>query len=115
MAEKKEAATKAYVLIGRKHSGVDKDGNPKDYVEGDTVYLTDTQYEAFGDKFEPKGKHDKEEEAAAAVETPTKPGHDPAPNSQASKAPDNDKDKSSPGSGDKGAGAAQNSTNTAKV
>lgn len=63
--------TKLYKLVGRQHSGFDEDGKVKNYVTGDEVPLTDTQYEAFGDKFEPI--------AEAKVEAPKESPKQPAP------------------------------------
>lgn len=62
-------ATKKYKLIGRDHDGFDENGERKRFETGDMVPLTDTQYEAFKDKFEdPKSKNDEDK-----VESPTKP------------------------------------------
>jgi hypothetical protein len=47
---------KPYQLRGGAHDGVDENGARKDYVTGDTVYLTDQQYNAFAGNFVPLGE-----------------------------------------------------------
>lgn len=62
------AGTKLYRMLHGKHSGRDESGKVVDYTVGDDVPLTDTQYEAFKDKFEaPK------EKKPAELKTATKP------------------------------------------
>lgn len=105
MADKKDGPkTKNYVLKTGKHSGRDEDGNIVDYLPGDEVPLTDTAYEAFKDKFEaPKSNTRKsDKEGLAPGETKTTPTEPKA-------------EESKPSDGKTGAGAAANSTNTAKI
>lgn len=59
--------TKLYTLVGRSHEGFDEDGMTKTFVTGDKVALTDSQFEAFKDKFDSKGKEEDK------IESPTKP------------------------------------------
>ena len=39
-----------YKLVKGKHSGFDEEGNPKNFVAGDWVFLTDEQAKAFSGK-----------------------------------------------------------------
>ena len=110
--------TKTYVLKEGKHFGYDEDGNAKDFEVGDEVELTDTQYEAFKDKFEAprEVKRQAEKQGLAPGEekhTPTQPQAAGDGKNQASKVPGAAESK--PGDGKDGAGAAANSTNTAKT
>lgn len=110
---KAKPKTKAYVLTGRSHDGFDSEGNRKTFVEGDTVQLTEAQFESFKDKFEDQDGKDKSD-TSNRVESPTKPESNTDPDKKnvqsAPKAPE-----TKPEDHAKGAGAAQNSSNTAKV
>lgn len=113
----KKPKTKNYKLTGVKHQGFDEDGNPKDYRTGDMVPLTETAYEAFKDKFEPP-KEDVEKGAAPGetLKTPTQPQVDlKDAESQAQKGEAPKAEKTDPKSGATGAGASENSSNTAKA
>lgn len=118
MADKKPK-TKLYRLTGRQHAGFDDDGNVKNFNTGDKVPLTESQYEAFKDKFEPLNAKDDEEEGQGdpklSPELPaTKVG-------VAADKVTTDADKAKaeaagkPTSGATGAGAAQNSTSKQTV
>lgn len=112
--EVKKVERKLYRLIFGKHTGFDEDGNAKSFRQGDKVALSEGEYEAFKDKFEPvKGGNADKEAASAPNVTPTQPqqdSKDPAPTDKAPKA-----EETKPSDGAKGAGAAANSSNTAKV
>lgn len=45
------AKTTKYELLGKNHQGFDAAGGRVEYVKGDLVPLTESQYEAFQDKF----------------------------------------------------------------
>jgi hypothetical protein len=99
-----------YTLIARQHSGFDKaTGLRREFTTGDKVWLELDQYEAFKDKFEDKTQKgsSKDEPEFTPTQPQEKPGEkkDPAPNAA----------KTSPNSGDTGAGSVANSTSSQKV
>lgn len=112
-----ESKTKLYRMLHGKHSALSEEkGVIINYVEGDEVPLTDSQYEAFKDKFEtPKEKKSAEKKAGLApgedLKTATKP--DEPVDNKAAPAPS--ASPSNPQGNQTGAGAAAHSTNTAKV
>lgn len=59
-----------YRLIAGEHRTVDDDGNDVLLQEGDTTYLSETEAEAFADKFEPLGDNGDEDEEAGEDEEP---------------------------------------------
>jgi hypothetical protein len=113
--EKPQKKTKVYRLVGRQHTGLDKEGNAKDYRQGDKVSLTEREYEAFRDKFEPVNAQDAEDDEP--VLTPAAPAVKVNPEGADKVQTEEDKkktqqDKPTPSTG---AGSAAQSTNTKKV
>ena len=81
------AKTKKYRFIGSKHTH-----NGEALTNGDVVDLTDAQYQAFADKFEPEGGVDREVDApdaevGTAGSTVPNPG---TPQDESAKNPDAD-------------------------
>lgn len=116
MVDKKDPNAKSEYEL-REDVGKHQLENGEYAVAGDKVPLTDAQYEAFKDKFYPKGRTARKKQDDGVEE-----GTDDATKNLTATQPqqtDNSKDnqqvKAGEGANTGGAGAAVNSTNTAKV